>query len=101
MAILLHLFHRRRQTRATQPREHTTSTAITEGRRHRVDLPYVLPKDNGEMSRLDFQHYALRMILGADYLAPVSSSTAHILDVGCGTGRWSLDMATRFPHAHI
>ncbi len=69
-------------------------------RRHTASLPYVLPKDEQEVHRLDAQHFMLRYLLHGDYVAPIGSP-ATILDVGCGTGRWPIEMATQFPDAHV
>ncbi len=65
------------------------------------DAPYLLPKDAQEDERLRFQHYALHRAFGNHYLAPLSPETRTILDVGSGTGIWSIDMAQQFPQAHI
>ncbi|GCE22243.1 class I SAM-dependent methyltransferase [Dictyobacter kobayashii] len=101
MGILLHLFHRKRKTRSTQlvPR----SPVVTiEGRIHRRDVPYLLPKDTQETHRLDFQHFGLKLLLGGNYKAPIDPTRTHsILDVGSGTGRWIAEMAQEFPQAHI
>src|SRR5581483_9816572 len=35
----------------------------TEGRRHRGDAPYLLPKDEQELQRLSYQHFILRQVL--------------------------------------
>jgi ubiquinone/menaquinone biosynthesis C-methylase UbiE len=53
-----------------------------------------------EIGRRDFQHRLLRQALRGAYAAPIGEPAA-ILDVGCGTGRWALEMAERFPHAHV
>ncbi len=37
-------------------------------RRHLAGLPYDLPKDDQEISRLDFQHYMLRYAFKGNYL---------------------------------
>ncbi|CCA70828.1 hypothetical protein PIIN_04763 [Serendipita indica DSM 11827] len=69
---------------------------------------YLLPSDDMEWNRLDKQHLAHLIGLGGLYpcaeqveavLAPVEGTTKRILDVGCGTGSWILEMAERFPHA--
>lgn len=75
------------------------------GRRRLAAVPYLLPTDEREINRLDFQHYLLRYALQGNYAAPLTTMPrgypASILDVGCGTGRWSLEMAAQFPHANM
>jgi ubiquinone/menaquinone biosynthesis C-methylase UbiE len=62
--------------------------------------PYIFPKHQSEVDRLDVQHYALRETLGGNYLAPVERP-GRILDVGCGSGQWGLDLCEQFPTAVI
>nr|BBH93671.1 hypothetical protein KTA_18700 [Thermogemmatispora argillosa] len=69
-------------------------------RRYLQEQPYLLPKDLGEVNRLDFQHYVLRAILRGNYLAPIEQPR-RILDVGCGTGQWAFELAHQFPHAEV
>ena len=70
------------------------------GRLFLRDVPYVLPKDMGEINRLDFQHYMMRSALRGNYAAPIGTPDT-ILDVGSGTGRWAIEMATLFPRARV
>jgi 2-polyprenyl-3-methyl-5-hydroxy-6-metoxy-1,4-benzoquinol methylase len=70
------------------------------GRRYVRGSPYLLPKDDAEINRLDFQHYMLRFALRNNYLAPLGQPR-DILDVGTGTGRWALEMALAFPGANV
>lgn len=70
------------------------------GRHFLRGVPYVLPKDMGEVNRLDFQHYMMRSALRGNYAAPISTPDT-ILDVGCGTGRWAIEMAQLFPAARV
>lgn len=67
---------------------------------HNSDIPYMLPNFNQEIDRLDLQHYMLRYLLKGNYIAPIAKP-AHILDVGCGTGRWVTEMAQEFPQAEL
>jgi ubiquinone/menaquinone biosynthesis C-methylase UbiE len=60
---------------------------------------YVLGGSMHEISRLDMQHYMFRWEFGGDYLAPVRPRA--VLDVACGTGRWAIDVARRFPQATV
>jgi ubiquinone/menaquinone biosynthesis C-methylase UbiE len=76
----------------------------TEGRRHRADAPYLLPKDEQELQRLDYQHFILRQVLQGNCFAPIHSllrKEGHVLDVGCGTGRWCYEMAARYPTSQV
>lgn len=70
------------------------------GRRYLADAPYALPKDPREVQRQDFQHFIIRNSLLSNYLAPLSQPRS-ILDVGCGTGRWAMEMAAEFPQASV
>lgn len=70
------------------------------GRHFLRGVPYVLPKDMGEVNRLDFQHYMMRSALRGNYAAPITAPES-ILDVGCGTGRWAIEMAQLFPVARV
>jgi ubiquinone/menaquinone biosynthesis C-methylase UbiE len=63
-------------------------------------VAYVLPRDPGEVNRLDLQHHVLRAVLRASYLAPVDDPTT-ILDVGSGTGQWAFDVAAEHPDALV
>lgn len=69
-------------------------------RRRLADAPYVLPSDDKEINRLDFQHYMLRYTLRGNYGAPIRQPKS-ILDVGSGTGRWAHEMARLFPDANV
>src|SRR5579863_8782887 len=75
-----------------------------DGRRHRGDAPYLLPKDDKEMQRLDYQHFILRHVLQGNCFAPVHDLLRRggsVLDVGCGTGRWGCEIATTYPQAQV
>lgn len=78
----------------------TRSLLSLRGRRYLATAPYILPKDDEEINRLDFQHYLFRFALKGNYAAPVEAP-AHILDVGTGTGRWAMEMADLFPLANV
>jgi SAM-dependent methyltransferase len=54
-----------------------------------------------ETQRLDFQFYLIRSILHGNSASPLRSDLTSILDVGCGTGRWVIEMARTFPGAQV
>ncbi|CAG7853098.1 SubName: Full=Uncharacterized protein {ECO:0000313/EMBL:CCA75872.1} [Serendipita indica DSM 11827] len=71
---------------------------------------YMLPSDDTEWHRLNRQHLAHIIGLGGLYpcpeqveahLAPAEGARKQILDVGCGTGSWAIEMAERFPHTLV
>jgi SAM-dependent methyltransferase len=64
------------------------------------DAPYLLPSDADEMKRLDFQHHILRILLKGNTLVPLDNPTS-ILDVGCGSSIWGVEMAQEFPAAQV
>lgn len=70
------------------------------GRRYLANAPYMLPADDAEVNRLDFQHYMLRYAFRGNFVAPIRRPRS-ILDVGCGTGRWAREVATVFPEAGV
>ncbi|KAK5659504.1 hypothetical protein OQA88_705 [Cercophora sp. LCS_1] len=66
------------------------------------DGTYFLPNDEGETERLDFQHHIF--LLSFDdklHLAPLPEKLNRVLDIGCGTGVWSIDFADEHPEAHV
>lgn len=69
---------------------------------------YVLPNDDMEQERLDLQHHIWRLLLqGSLYLAPLAAyreqhgTGTRILDLGCGTGIWAIDIADEFEDAVV
>lgn len=67
---------------------------------HNPGVPYMLPAIEQDINPLDLQHFILRYLLKGNYIAPIAKP-AHILDVGCGTGRWVAEMALEFPQAEL
>ncbi|CAG8560249.1 4377_t:CDS:2 [Ambispora gerdemannii] len=74
------------------------------GRKFYDIVPYVLPADIEEDDRLHQQHFALKYICGGNYTAPIHDLIkpgSKILDLGCGPGQWTLEMAQEFPQADV
>ena len=94
------LFRRRRPTVVLEESAGDRRFRLFGGRRHLASATYPLPKDMGEINRLDFQHYLLRAGAGGNYIAPITNP-AMILDVGSGSGRWGMELAAAFPHARV
>lgn len=66
---------------------------------------YQLPADDEELDRLDKQHDMFKKIIGA-YPPPMAEvmaddtpwETKSVLDLGCGSGSWIMEVARDFPH---
>ncbi|KXX82518.1 Trans-aconitate 2-methyltransferase [Madurella mycetomatis] len=92
-----------------------TNYVYENGRRYHAyrSGQYFLPNDEAEQERLDLQHHIWRLLQqGALFTAPLSISQPddghspeagefRILDLGCGTGIWAIDMADEFPRASV
>ncbi|EON98447.1 putative sam domain protein [Phaeoacremonium minimum UCRPA7] len=64
-------------------------------------LEYGLPMDSAELDRIDMCHAKYCALIGKKrYLAPILNPQ-RILDLGCGTGIWCIEMAEDFPAAEV
>lgn len=103
----MHLFNRSKTHQAEknpsgQSDVHTQQERIADYQQAALAAPYLLAHDLPEHKRLEFQHFFLKGLLHANYLAPLEEkSTASILDVGSGTGRWAIEMAQHFPQSTV
>ncbi|KAI9689841.1 MAG: Secondary metabolism regulator lae1 [Bathelium mastoideum] len=64
---------------------------------------YIYPCDEAEMDRMDIYH-KLFLVARRDVLHSAPIATRHpprILDLGCGTGIWAIDMADKFQNAEV
>lgn len=89
-----------RRVVAERPVAQSATRPLSLAEREAEARGYIFGESEGEISRLDLQHYMFRWEFGGDFLAPLSSPR-NILDVACGTGRWARDMARQFPQAAV
>ncbi|KAJ6526269.1 S-adenosyl-L-methionine-dependent methyltransferase [Mycena vulgaris] len=72
---------------------------------------YKLPGDERESDRLSLQHRMWRLLIGGLYPASMEDkvqelfsgrdSSPAIMDVGCGSGIWAIEMAEKYPNARV
>ncbi|RUP47552.1 S-adenosyl-L-methionine-dependent methyltransferase [Jimgerdemannia flammicorona] len=65
---------------------------------------YIFPNDTAEQARLDLQHHLIVFTLGGHYVAPVGNRLEQgikVLETGCGTGVWAMDMARKYPRSQF
>lgn len=63
---------------------------------------YLLPNDPPEQDREDLLHLlSLNLTYGRHFLAPIGDNLNKILDLGCGTGKWTMEVADKFPFAKL
>ncbi|KEZ45805.1 hypothetical protein SAPIO_CDS1620 [Scedosporium apiospermum] len=63
---------------------------------------YGFPMDEKELERIDLCHVKYGALLDKRlFLAPIVEDPARILDLGCGTGIWCVDMAEEYPGAQV
>ncbi|KAH7055694.1 S-adenosyl-L-methionine-dependent methyltransferase [Macrophomina phaseolina] len=69
---------------------------------HQTSSPYPLPNDPTEHRRLDDQGAAVLALMNNQLLhAPITSTPTRILDIGCGTGATTVQLARQFPSATV
>lgn len=52
-----------------------------------------MPNDEKEQDRMDILSYLFILALdGKLFLAPIGDHPQRILDLGCGTGQWAIDV---------
>ncbi|SAM00577.1 hypothetical protein [Absidia glauca] len=64
-----------------------------------------IPNTRDYIEKSWVQHNALNMAFDGDTMAPVAQSLlsggCEVLDIGCGAGFWSMDMATKYPLSYF
>jgi SAM-dependent methyltransferase len=69
-------------------------------RRYLNGISYLHPVDDQESERQDQEHYYLKALYRASTIVPLDNP-AFILDIGCGNGRWAMEMASDFTNARV
>ncbi|KAG0075491.1 hypothetical protein BGZ90_009845 [Linnemannia elongata] len=76
-----------------------------DGRRYHnnPDASYLLPNDIDEyVCCPSHSHFILRYAIQGNYKSPLDKSKVrNILDVGCGPGTWTMEIANEFPDATV
>ncbi|KAI0551414.1 S-adenosyl-L-methionine-dependent methyltransferase [Xylaria curta] len=63
---------------------------------------YLLPNDENEQKRLDYQHQLYTAVLnGKLYISPIGEQLRNVLDVGTGTGIWAVEVGLEHPAATV
>ncbi|RFU75977.1 methyltransferase type 11 [Trichoderma arundinaceum] len=63
---------------------------------------YNFPNDDVEQEREDMKHAMVKLLCSQKlHFAPIGDNPQEILDIGTGTGIWSIEMGDKFLSAHI
>ncbi|KAK4251750.1 Trans-aconitate 2-methyltransferase [Corynascus novoguineensis] len=63
---------------------------------------YGMPMDDVELDRIDMCHAKYYALLEKKrFIAPIREDPQKILDLGCGTGIWAIDVADMYPSADV
>ncbi|KAM0256725.1 hypothetical protein ACHAQJ_004792 [Trichoderma viride] len=63
---------------------------------------YNFPNDDVEQEREDMKHAMVKLLCSQKlHFAPIGDNPQEILDIGTGTGIWSIEMGDRYLSAHI
>ncbi|KAL1923624.1 uncharacterized protein VTP21DRAFT_8604 [Calcarisporiella thermophila] len=85
--------------------EENEDFSLIEGRKyHKIEnSPYSLPLDSKESDRMTMQHFILKQLFG-NFMAPIKARLQEgikVLDVGCSSGAWTMDMASEYPNSEF
>ncbi|KAG9296120.1 hypothetical protein G9A89_011973 [Geosiphon pyriformis] len=79
---------------------------VVDGRRYHnlENSEYRLANDEPEVDRLERYHHCQKQIWEGNFKSPVDEilrKGASVLEIGCGPGTWTLDMAKTYPNSHF
>ncbi|CAG8471835.1 4994_t:CDS:2 [Scutellospora calospora] len=67
------------------------------------EVNYLLPSDKKELKRNEVTHILRQYLWKGNFSSPVEeilkNGRANVLDIGCGTGFWILDLASDYPNS--
>ncbi|KAG2225682.1 hypothetical protein INT45_012154 [Circinella minor] len=83
-----------------------TTFRISGGRRlaNDANVAYILPSDQDEVKRLKLNHDLWKELMNGLYKSDMHEQLEkgiRVLDVGCGPGWWTLDMAALYPNSQF
>jgi SAM-dependent methyltransferase len=91
------LIHHQRERHQRRP-----AMSAPEPRYHNTNVEYHLPNDATEHARLEEQAAALSELMqNSPFHAPLTSHPEKILDIGCGTGIVTVELAKKYPSAQV
>ncbi|KAG9300409.1 hypothetical protein G9A89_010033 [Geosiphon pyriformis] len=65
-----------------------------------LNMNYYLPCDDQENDRQNIEHFLWKELWGTNFMAPIhlelAKNEARVLDIGCGSGAWILEMASTY-----
>ncbi|CAL5866787.1 uncharacterized protein PFLUO_LOCUS997 [Penicillium psychrofluorescens] len=64
-------------------------------------LGYALQQNHRSVIRLNLQHFLWRQVFGFHIHPSVPTDLEMIVDVGCGTALWLIDVSRQFPHSQL
>ncbi|KAI1804001.1 S-adenosyl-L-methionine-dependent methyltransferase [Daldinia bambusicola] len=68
----------------------------------RHNTNYFTPNDEQQLQSIDITHHYLTLLLEDRlFIAPIPDNVQNVLDIGTGSGIWSIDFADQFPHAQV
>ncbi|KAI9322214.1 S-adenosyl-L-methionine-dependent methyltransferase [Dichotomocladium elegans] len=66
---------------------------------------YLLTTDEDEADRIHFKHNLIKLAFDGEFTIPIDFGQmmidGRVLDIGCGTGDWCIDLAKDYPDIHV